>query len=263
MKADMHIHSSWSDGSLPIALIVKIAKRRGLNAISITDHDTLAGQEEAREEGWKQGLRIIPGIEISAFDPANGKKVHILGYEIRDSLSVNRACLPYLKERGQANLKAIDKIRRADYLIDRADMRAYTGKQGILYRQHIMHALADRGYTETIYGALYTRLFGPQGLATTKSSYMPVREALRLIQDCGGKAVLAHPFQYDSLPLLPKLVEWGLAGIEYRHPTQTPHRIQQVQEKAGRYGLFLTGGSDFHGLYSEKPVSIGDVVCEL
>jgi predicted metal-dependent phosphoesterase TrpH len=256
MNADMHIHSSWSDGSLTVRQIVKFAKDCGLKTISITDHDTLAGQEEALEEGKKQGLRIIPGIEISAFDPDSGRKVHILGYEPKDSSTIHRACLPYLKARHRANLEAVNKIRGAGYFIDRADMKAYAGRQGILYRQHIMHALADRGYTERIYGPLYAKLFGPGGIAVVGNSYMGAEEAVRLIKDCGGRPALAHPFQYDSLGLLPKLVEWGLAGIECWHPSQTPQRIQAVQEKAAYYGLFLTGGSDFHGLYSEKPISI-------
>jgi predicted metal-dependent phosphoesterase TrpH len=253
MNTDMHIHSSWSDGSLTTRQIVKFARESGLNAISITDHDTLAGQEEALEEGQKQGLRIIPGVEISAFDPDSGRKLHILGYEVKDSAGVNRACLPYLEERRRASLEAVKKIRLAGYLIDQADMPAYAGKQGVPYRQHIMHALADRGYTQTIYGPLYARLFGPGGIAEVKTSYMTVREALRLLKDCGGRPVLAHPFQYDSLGILPKLVEWGLAGIECWHPTQDPPRIKLVQEEAERYGLFLTGGSDFHGLYSQTP----------
>jgi predicted metal-dependent phosphoesterase TrpH len=120
-----------------------------------------------------------------------------------------------------------------------------------------MHALADRSYTTAIYGPLYTRLFGPGGIAVVQSAYIGAEEAVRLITGCGGEAVLAHPFHYDSLGLLPQLVTWGLSGIECRHPTQTPEREQVVREQAERYGLFLTVGSDFHGLYSEKPVSLG------
>ncbi|MDR2027996.1 MAG: hypothetical protein LBP93_00510, partial [Treponema sp.] len=93
--------------------------------------------------------------------------------------------------------------------------------------------------------------------------YMSAEEAVRLIRDCGGLAVLAHPFQYDTMGLLPRLAELGLAGIEYKHPTQTPERQRAVQEAARRYGLFLTGGSDFHGLYSECPVPPGAMDAEL
>ncbi|MDR1099884.1 MAG: PHP domain-containing protein [Treponema sp.] len=255
-RADLHVHSTWSDGSLPVSRIVKTAKALGLAALSITDHDTLAGWEEAAEEGKRQGLEIVPGIEVSAFDPETGRKVHILGYGIQDRAAVENACRPYLEDRRRANLEALSLVRAAGYPVDEEELAAYTGRGGVPYRQHIMHALADRGYTAAIYGPLYKRLFGPGGLAVVKSRYMPAEEAVRLIVHCGGEAVLAHPFQYDSLGLLPRLVEWGLSGIECWHPTQTPRRRRIVREQAARLGLFLTRGSDFHGLYSEKPVRL-------
>jgi predicted metal-dependent phosphoesterase TrpH len=92
---------------------------------------------------------------------------------------------------------------------------------------------------------------------------MNAEDAVRLIRDCGGLAVLAHPFQYDTMGFLPRLVELGLSGIEYKHPTQSPERQRAVREAARRYGLFLTGGSDFHGLYSENPVLPGAMDAEL
>jgi predicted metal-dependent phosphoesterase TrpH len=262
MMVDLHIHSTWSDGSLSIPEIVKLAKRLALEAISITDHDTMAGQREALEEGKKRGIGIIPGIEISAFDPGSGRKVHILGYQVRDMSAIDRACLPYLEDRFRANHEAAMLAELAGYPLDPGDLMAYTGKQGILYRQHIIHALIDRGYGGAIYGPLYAKLFGPGGLAVVKSRYMPAEEAVRLIRNCGGHAVLAHPFQYDSMGILPELVQWGLAGIECWHHTQTSGRRRLVMEKARQYGLFLTGGSDFHGLYSEKPIALGSMeVC--
>jgi predicted metal-dependent phosphoesterase TrpH len=269
MKADMHIHSDWSDGSLSVREIVKLACILKLSAISVTDHDTLDGQEEVLEEAARQGrqsrqsLVVIPGVEVSALDSESGRKVHILGYGVKDRDGLSRACRPYLEDRGRAVLEATDAIRAAGYPIDREDVLAHAGKLGIPYRQHVMRALADRGYTRIIYGPLYDELFGPGGIGAVKSRYMSAEEAVRLIRDCGGAAVLAHPFQYDSLGLLPKLVEWGLAGIECYHHTQTPERERSIQEAAGRYGLFLTGGSDFHGLYGEKPLPPGSIQTEL
>ncbi|MDR2020158.1 MAG: PHP domain-containing protein [Treponema sp.] len=260
-KADLHVHSDWSDGSMSIPQIVKTAGVLGLAAIAITDHDTTAGWEEAEAEGARRGLEIIPGIEVSAFDPGTGRKVHILGYGMADRETVETACRPCLEDRRRANLEALSLVRAAGYPVDEADLLPYLGKGGVPYRQHIMHALADRGYASAIYGPLYRELFGPGGAAVVKSRYMPAEEAVRLITDCGGKAALAHPFQYDSLGLLPRLVEWGLSGVECRHHTQTPERERLVREKAERYGLFLTGGSDFHGLYAENPVLLGTYSC--
>ncbi|MDR2185068.1 MAG: PHP domain-containing protein [Treponema sp.] len=256
-KADLHIHSDWSDGSLSIPAIVKTAKILGLAAVSITDHDTTAGWDEAGAEGERQGLKIIPGIEVSAFDPGTGRKVHILGYGMKDRETVETACRPCLEDRRRANWEALFLIQAAGYPLDEEDLLSCLGKSGVPYRQHIMHALADRGYAGAIYGPLYGKLFGPGGAAVVKSRYMPAEEAVRLITDCGGEAALAHPFQYDSMGLLPRLTACGLSGIECWHHTQTPEREAMVREAAEQYGLFLTGGSDFHGLYSEKPVPLG------
>jgi predicted metal-dependent phosphoesterase TrpH len=246
-----------------IPRLVRLAKALGLEAIALTDHDTTAGQAEALEEGRRQGVRVIPGVEISAYNPDTGRKAHILGFNMRDMAGLDSACRPFRLARHEKNLESADKIARAGYAVTREDVMEYAALDGIVYRQHIMHALVDRGYSSAIYGPLYTRLFGPGGLAAAAASYMEAGEAVRLIRDCGGMAALAHPFQYDSMDCIPKLVERGLAGIECRHYTQTPERRQAAIEAAGRYGLFCTGGSDFHGFYSEQALPPGSTGMEL
>ena len=263
MKADLHIHSNWSDGSLGIREIVRLAKTLGLQAISITDHDTMAGQMEAIEEGKRQGLLVINGVEISAFNPDSGRKVHILGFNIKDKKGLENACCPFLAARHQKNLQSVDILAARNFPINQKDVMKYSSLDKTIYRQHIMHALVDRGYAPGIYGPLYTMLFGPGGIAAIKAVYMNAVEAVRLIKECGGQAVLAHPFQYDSMDFLPKLVELGLAGIEYQHHTQTPERQEAVINAAQSYGLFLTGGSDFHGFYSEKALPPGSTSTEI
>ncbi|MDR1288219.1 MAG: PHP domain-containing protein [Treponema sp.] len=263
MKADLHLHSAWSDGSLGIPRLVRFAKALGLDAVSVTDHDTMAGQEEALAEGKKQGLAVIPGVEISAFNPETGRKAHILGYQVRDMEGLTQACRPWLRARHEKNMESLDLIIQAGYPLCREDVLEYAALDGTLYRQHIMHALADRAYTSAVYGPLYTRLFGPGGLAAVTARYMDAEEAVRLIRDCGGLAVLAHPFQYDTMGFLPRLAALGLAGIEHRHPTQNPERQRAVEEAARHYGLFLSGGSDFHGFYSGRPVPPGAMDAEL
>jgi predicted metal-dependent phosphoesterase TrpH len=263
MKADLHLHSTWSDGSMSVVRLIRFAKALGLDAVSITDHDTMAGQEEALEEGKKQGLVVIPGVEISAFNPETGRKAHILGLGVQDMNGLTRACRPWIQARHEKNMESLDLIIKAGYPLCREDVLEYAALDGTVYRQHIMHALADRGYTSAIYGPLYTRLFGPGGLAVVTARYMNAEDAVRLIRDCGGLAALAHPFQYDTMDFLPALVERGLSGIEYKHPTQSPERQRAVKEAARRYSLFLSGGSDFHGLYSETPVSPGAMDAEL
>jgi predicted metal-dependent phosphoesterase TrpH len=263
MKVDLHLHSNWSDGSMGIPQLIRFAKVLGLDAISITDHDTMAGQADAIEEGKKQELQIIPGVEISAFNPETGRKAHILGFNVRDMEGLDKVCRPFLEARHKKNLESVDLIKAAGYAISQSDVLEYASLDGTVYRQHIMHALVDRGYAVSIYGPLYTEFFGPAGLAVVKASYMNAEEAVRLIKDCGGHAVLAHPFQYDSIDYIPQLVAWGLAGIEYHHHTQTPTRQEAAIEAARRYNLFLSGGSDFHGFYSEKTLTPGCTGTEL
>jgi predicted metal-dependent phosphoesterase TrpH len=257
IKVDLHLHSTWSDGSMRIPWIVKLAKLIGLDAISITDHDTMANMREAAAESGRQNLRVLPGVEISSFNPGTGRKIHILGYLVKDAQALTSACKPYLSARRAANLLALERIRAAGYPIDADDVSLYIGEGGIPHRQHVMHALADRGYASAIYGDLYDKLYGQNGIAVAKSDYMPASDAVRLVKETGGFAVLAHPFQYDSMEYLPALVSFGLDGIECWHHTQTPERQAEVKAAAGKYGLFLTGGSDWHGFYSEKTIPPG------
>jgi predicted metal-dependent phosphoesterase TrpH len=229
----------------------------GLDCISITDHDTMANLPEALAAGEKYGVTIIPGVELSAYDETTGRKVHILCYNATDPDLMTRACRPFSEERDRANRESAERVRAAGYAITPEDVRGYVGAGGIQYRQHVMHALMDRGYTNTIYGELYDKLYGKNGIAVARSRYMTARAAIELTHAAGGLAVLAHPYQYDSMGLLPSLVKWGLDGIEYIHHTQTPERRAAVAEAAERYGLFLTGGTDFHGMYSEKTLCPG------
>jgi predicted metal-dependent phosphoesterase TrpH len=237
--------------------IVRLSKRLGLDCIAITDHDTAEHLPEAVSEGRRQGLDVVPGTEISAYDTLTGRKVHILCYRASNPRLITDVCRPYLEERQRANRGAVERIREAGYAIDIEDAESYVGAGGILHRQHVMHALADRGYTSRVYGELYAKLYGENGIAATRSRYMAAEDAVKLAKEAGGLAVLAHPFQYDSMGILPRLVGLGLDGIELVHHTQTPERREAVAQAAGLYGLFMTGGTDFHGLYSEKPLCPG------
>ncbi|MDR2655251.1 MAG: PHP domain-containing protein [Oscillospiraceae bacterium] len=258
IKADLHTHSTYSDGSLNIKSLFKSAKLSGLGAIALSDHDTMAGIPIARKEADKAGIKLIPAVEISAEDPGNSRKVHILAYFIQDSDLIEKVCRPWLEKRRQNCLNALEDIRRMGYPIDADDVLQYT-ESGVIYKQHIMRALMDRGFTLSVYGELYNRLFIKDGGERYKSSYMSAFEAIELVLQAGGLPVLAHPYIYDSMGLLPALVKSGLRGIECFHPSQNAERIKTVIEAAGKYGLFLTGGSDFHGFYSSRGAALGSV----
>ena len=257
---DMHIHTTYSDGSLKPAEIVSLAAKLDIQKIAVTDHDTMAGCSEAIEAGRKAGINVISGVEISAYDFQKGRKVHILGYDIKDVKALEAACRPFLESRHQARLKALQRIIEAGYPVTEAEVLGYIRPGGTLYRQHIMNALLDRGYAVTIYGELYRKLFARTGIAFIQSKYMDVFDALKLVLDTGGTAVLAHPYLYDSEDLLPELVESGLSGIEVWSSKHTAQQTADLKRLAKRYGLEQYEGSDFHGFYSERVNPLGSTM---
>jgi predicted metal-dependent phosphoesterase TrpH len=249
--ADLHCHSDYSDGSLPIQRVVNLAKSRGLTAVSIADHDTLAGYMQ--ENLYREDIMVIPGIEISANDYVRGRRVHILGYGMKDLRVLHETCAPYLVKRHETALVMISILRKLGYDILPQDALQYTGPSGMLYRQHIMRALMDKGYTDAIYGPVYKELFGRCGKVNIRFDYIEMRDAVHIICESGGRAFLAHPFVYDSLDALPELVDAGLSGIEKFYPTHTPEQEKICCELVKRYNLIPCGGTDYHGAYGERP----------
>ena len=126
-----------------------------------------------------------------------------------------------------------------------------------IYKQHIMMALMEAGYTTTIYGELYDKLFGPGGVAVIDKDYPDVRDVMVQVHEAGGLAVMAHPWLYDSVDLIPELAGLGLDGIEVWHSSANEEQTEKLIDIAKKYDLCMTGGSDFHGMMSSKPNPIG------
>ena len=136
-------------------------------------------------------------------------------------------------------------------------VRCATGSTNI-YKQHIMHALMDAGYTDSIYGELYDKLFSPeQGSALVEAEYPDTREVVELIHSAGGIAVLAHPAVYDSFDLMQELAESGLDGVEVWHPDHSEEQVASLLDFTRQHGLLATGGSDFHGMYARRARPLG------
>lgn len=255
LKADLHLHSTQSDGSLSPAKLIACAAALGIEVLSFTEHDTMQGFAAAEEAAIRRGIRLIPGVELSTIDPSTGRKVHILGYGIKDPQSIEAACSPLQKQKNEAAAIMVDELRKLGYPLDLADVAAYAGKTGILYRQHVMHALCDRGYETAIYGKLYQRLY--HTAFSMNLRYMSSSEAVKLIAAAGGLAVLAHPYQYDSLASIPELITHGLKGMEVFYPGYNQRQRKGLLDLVRQHHLFVTGGSDAHGLYSEKAQPLG------
>jgi predicted metal-dependent phosphoesterase TrpH len=257
---DLHCHSRISDGSFTIPELISLAKARGIEYISITDHDTVAGTREGLMLGKKKGVKVIPGVEISAFDDRRNRRVHILGYFFDDNNeSIKNFCTPLLEERHHTSIKIISRLNELGYTLTRDDVEETRGESIIIYKQHILHALKNKGYTNELFGELNKELFsrGNNGKGAGKAffplTYLDAIEAVKAIQASGGIAVLAHPHMYNSWEIMNELISAGLKGIEAFHPSHTKEMEKKCIGIAEEYDLYITGGTDFHGMYENVP----------
>ncbi len=257
MASDLHCHTKISDGSMGIDELIAIAKRRGLTAISVTDHDTTAAATRAVVIGRRQGVDVIHGVEFSTMDTKRGNKAHLLCYLCDTPDRLEGMCRRIGESRRKAAMGMVRKVMRYYPITPELIVKCATGSTNI-YKQHIMHALMDAGYAEAIYGELYDKLFAPgTGAALIEAEYPDTREVLELIHSAGGIAVLAHPMVYHNEELLEELAENGLDGVEVWHPGHSPEETERLRAFAGEKGLLATGGSDFHGMYTRSARPLG------
>jgi predicted metal-dependent phosphoesterase TrpH len=252
-RIDLHTHSSYSDGSLSPRQLVQLAKKRGLRAIALTDHDTVAGVEEALEAGKELGVEAVPGVEISAQYPPG--TMHILGYYIRASHRELQGALKKLQQaRAARNPKIIERLQGLGLKITTTEVLDLSGGQ--VGRPHIARALVNRGYVSSIDEA-FSRYLKKGAIAYVEKFRFPPEEAIAIIRRAGGIAVLAHPFTLgmakpDELSQLVRgLGEMGLEGIEVFYPGHTEEMAVIYEDVAKRLGLVCTGGSDFHGNFRD------------
>ncbi|MDE5414762.1 PHP domain-containing protein [Alkalihalobacterium chitinilyticum] len=261
---DLHCHTKVSDNSLSIEEVILLAKEKGVTHLAITDHDTTAGLQEAIELGERYGIEIIPGIEISAYDFKRQTRAHILGFYVTPGhQAIYDLCQPMINRRHQASINMVAKIIEAGYEITWEEVEQFTAGGKGVYKQHIMHALLEKGYTDHIYGELYKKLFSrggaaqTQGIAFESIEYIDVFDAIKAIREAGGVPVLAHPGQFNNFAAVPEWVQIGLEGIEVKHPLHAEEEERKASELADQFNLVQTGGTDFHGFYGEKETDLG------
>ncbi len=257
MKADFHIHSTISDGSDDIEHIISDAIYKGLHAIAFTEHDTLSHLKHLPE---RSDIQIFGGIEISAVHPETNIRAHILGYNIKDTEHVTAMTQPLLEARNRNSEKQADILARHGYAIDMQKLPRADGRY--LYKQHIMDWLVSTQQVQNMFGDFYRSVFKNGGICSFDILYIDVFKAVKTIKEAGGLAVLAHPGQQQNFWLIPELVGVGLDGIELSHHGNSEVDKSIVKSFADEHGLFLTGGSDYHGRYEPQPVGIGDYLSE-
>lgn len=263
MKADLHCHTTISDGSLGISDIIKQADRNDVRYLAITDHDSLASLSRSAVLGKRYNVTVIPAAEFSAFDTARGRKVHILCYMPEKPDRLEGLCLRTSEGRMKLG-KSIAMRVLEKYPITLESILRYSAGSKAIYKCHIMHALMDYGYTTDLYGSVYDEIFDvKEGLCAAQvrqeaDFYPDVRFVTTLIKASGGISVMAHPKVYDSFDLLEELAaEGAIDGAEVWHSSADDKFQDQVSELAKAYGLITTGGSDFHGFYNHYAIQIG------
>lgn len=244
-RADLHTHSTASDGAFTPSQVVARARVARLCAVALTDHDTLAGVSEAREAARDTGVEVVPAVEIStAFA---GREFHLLGYFVREDHDELNGALARLCAARRERYRSFVSILRDRGLVlpaDRADLiERGTHSAG---RRHVAALCVACGRATTIHEA-FRRFVGPAGASAKPKELLPIAEAIRLVSAAGGVASLAHPPDDLEDARVGELAAHGLAAIEaaYRWPKASiAARWRTVAE---RFGLAVTGGSDCHG----------------
>jgi 3',5'-nucleoside bisphosphate phosphatase len=251
---DLHTHSTASDGVFAPAAVVTAARAAGLAAIALTDHDTLDGYEEARLAGEAQGLRVIPGVELSAHEA--DREFHVLGLHLT-RLGALEARLGALRvtRRSRAG-QIVDKLRALGIPIDLDAVWREAG-EGAVGRPHIARVLTSHGWTKDHRDA-FDRLLGAGKPAYVPKQRLPMPEAVEMVHEAGGLAIIAHPGPDGSRTRLEAWKRIGFDGVEVRHPSHTAEDVARLGTLADYLDMVKSGGSDWHGA-SEGPRTLGNM----
>jgi len=240
---DLHLHTTCSDGSQAPEAVVALAQRAGLGAIAVTDHDTTAGVGPARRAAVVEGLTVIAGIELSC--ELDGEELHLLGYGIDPdhpglrAVTDRRAVL-----RRERAAEIVERLRALGVGISIDDVRVPAANVSV-GRPHVAEALIRLGVVRNIQEA-FARFLGDRAPAAVPSRGPDVAVAIAAVAESGGVSVWAHP-RLDDAARFARLGADGLDGVEALRPSITPVTSSALEVAAREAGLFVTGGSDWHG----------------
>lgn len=249
MGYDLHVHSSYSDGTFKPAELIAKATAKRLQGIALTDHDTIAGIPEALAEAAKRRIILVPGVELTT--DWGEDEVHILGYRFdQTNRTLNQklnAAMAARNDRARAILEKL-KQHRIDLSWDRVKAQTTSNFVG---RAHIFKALEASGQIAPCHRRnAFDYYLGKQGIAYVPHDEITTIEAIELINQSGGVSVLAHPGRMGNDDLIKRLVDAGLQGIEVFYPTHTSEMVEYYADLVKKYQLIATGGSDYHGVFS-------------
>jgi len=243
-NSDLHIHTTYSDGTMSPEEVVDEAVRIGVSTISITDHDTVEGVIRAYDYGRDKNIHVIPGIEISSYLAPS--EIHILGYFIDVyNVSLQKMLKQAHADRLKRVYEMVERLHRLNVNIEAQEVLILAGK-GSPGRMHVAEVIWKHGYCDKIIDAFY-KYIGDKGPAYVPKKTLTSCQAIELIRNARGVAVLAHPGLTQRDYIIEELVKCGLEGIEIFYPNHTPDIVKKYSKIAKKYNLAITGGSDFHG----------------
>ena len=242
-KADLHIHTCYSDGFYTPSELINLVKEKGIDKIAITDHDSINAIDEAAECGRSFGIEVIPGVEIST--DIEDREVHLLGYFLDTSNEeLNKYLTFFRDERFHRAKRIIQKLRNLGMNISIDDVMD-TAKNSAVGRPHIANTMVDLGLVKDYYSA-FDNFLGDGKPACERKIHVSPQSALKIINDAGGLSFIAHP-GYVKESILMTLIKAGLDGIEVVHPSHKEYKKRFYKGIVNQYCLLESGGSDFHG----------------
>ena len=258
IKADLHLHTHASDGKLTPKELVLEAKSKGLNIISITDHDTVAGIDEAILQGNKLGLSVVPGIELST--TYNGESIHVLGY-FKDDSYKNKHFKEILKDMTDYRMlrgKIIVENLKKHFDINLDYNKILKSAKGVVARPHIAKAIVESGYD---YGweYIFKNIIGEGSPAYVPKKNLLMEDGISFLKSVNALAIIAHPILIKKTPI-EELLKYDFDGIEAIYHMNTPEQNENFISIARKYNKIITAGSDFHGI-DKKDNGHGSVGC--
>jgi predicted metal-dependent phosphoesterase TrpH len=250
MKADLHVHSTASDGTLSPSELVALALDSGIDVLAITDHDSVSGLAEAQAAAGGTSLTLVPAVELSA--AIDGYDVHVLAYHVDPDSPVLLEELRSLRQDRRRRAGQIVRALQSGGIPVTMDKVLACSSGGSVGRSHIARALVSAGHADTIAAAFERYLGRGREYYRAKRSRTPA-EVIASIRALGAVPVLAHPGVTAADELIPTMVASGLLGIEAYHADHTPAQRDHYARMAADLGLIITGGSDYHGPRAHNP----------
>lgn len=259
MSIDLHTHSTASDGTFSPAELIKLAKEIGLDAVALTDHDTLSGLPEALAAGKEHDIEVIPGCELSLESPEGAGWMHVVALWVPENPTELQNAFDWVIEgRKTRNHEIVEKLRTLGVNITYEAVAARAG--GTIGRPHFAQELVSLGVVSSVNEA-FTVWLGDNGRAYVPKRKLKPEQALPMLKSIGATSILAHPFVLGlkddaAEALIRQLMELGLDGMEVYYSEHSEAQTKAYKEMAERLGLLISGGSDFHGTVKPR-ISLG------